>query len=413
MLDRNLLRKDPDRVREAAEAKGEPCPIEEWTETDRRRREILARSEELRRRRNELSSEVAALKREGKDADRQIAESREVGREISGLEKELREVDASMAELELAFPNLPDTDVPRGSDESDNLLLDSWGEPGKPEFEPRPHWELLDGMLDVEASGRVAGANFALMRGRLARLQRRLIHWMAERHLEAGMEEIWPPFVATGDSMRATGQIPKLEPDMYRVEGDDLYLIPTGEVPLTNIYRGRILDEEQLPTRLFGYTPCFRREAGSYGKDTRGLNRIHQFEKVELVWITRPDRSDEAHRAMTDYVCQMLRKLGVPYRVQLLCTGDLSFAAARCHDLEIWSAGQKRWLEVSSVSNFRDFQARRGAIRFRPEGGGKPVHVHTINGSALALPRLMAALVENNQTPGGEVRLPDFLDGGG
>ena len=410
MLDRNLLRKDPDRVREAADAKGEPCPIEEWTEADGRRREILAASEELRRRRNELSSEVARLKREGEDADAQIAESREVGGEISRLEKELRKLDAAMAELELAFPNIPDEDVPRGEDESDNLLLDSWGEQGEPGFEPRPHWELLEGMLDVEASGRVAGANFALMRGRLARLQRRLIQWMCERHAGAGMEEVWTPFVATGDSMRATGQIPKLEADMYRVEGDDLYLIPTGEVPLTNIYRGQLLDEDQLPLQLFGYTPCFRREAGSYGKETRGLNRIHQFEKVELVWITHPDRSDEAHLAMTEYVCEMLQELGIPYRVQLLCTGDLSFAAARCHDLEIWAAGQKRWLEVSSVSNFRDFQARRGGIRFRPEGGGKPVHVHTLNGSALALPRLMAALVENNQTPEGEIRLPDFLE---
>ncbi|MFO7950006.1 MAG: serine--tRNA ligase [Candidatus Fermentibacteraceae bacterium] len=410
MLDRNLLRKDPDRVREAASAKGEPCPVEEWAEADGRRREILAESEELRRRRNELSSEVAGRKRAGEDADAQIAESREVGGEISRLEKELRKVDAAMAELELAFPNIPDEDVPRGEDESDNILLDSWGEPAELGFEPRPHWELLGGMLDVEASGRVAGANFALMRGRLARLQRRLIQWMCERHAGAGMEEVWTPFVATGDSMRATGQIPKLEADMYRVEGDDLYLIPTGEVPLTNIYRGQLLDEDQLPLQLFGYTPCFRREAGSYGKETRGLNRVHQFEKVELVWITHPDRSDEAHGAMTEYVCEMLQELGIPYRVQLLCTGDLSFAAARCHDLEIWAAGQKRWLEVSSVSNFRDFQARRGGIRFRPEGGGKPVHVHTLNGSALALPRLMAALVENHQTPEGESRLPDFLE---
>jgi seryl-tRNA synthetase len=411
MLDRNLLRKDPDRVREAADAKGEPCPIGEWTEADARRREILAESEELRRRRNELSAEVASIKREGGNAERQIAESRETGRRISSLEKELKEIDRRMGELELAFPNLPDPDVPRGGDEADNRQLDSWGEPEEPGFPARPHWELLQGLLDTEASGRVAGANFALLRGRLAELQRRLISWMCRRHTEAGMEEIWAPFVATGDSMRATGQIPKLEADMYRVEGDDLYLIPTGEVPLTNVWRGRILDAADLPVRMFGYTPCFRREAGSYGKDTRGLNRLHQFEKVELVWITRPEDSDGAHDEMTDYVCCMLRDLGVPYRVQLLCTGDLSFAAARCHDVEIWAAGQGRWLEVSSVSNFRDFQARRGAIRYRPEGGGKPVHVHTLNGSALALPRLMAAVVENNQTEDGGFRLPEALGG--
>ena len=409
MLDRNLLRNDPEKVREAARAKGEPCPLDRWTRADARRREILAESEELRRRRNELSSEVARLKKAGQNADDQIAQSREVGRKVSALERELKEADASMAELELVFPNIPDDDVPRGSDESDNVLVSSWGEPPEATFELRPHWEILDGLMDVEASGRVAGANFALMRGWLARLQRRLIAWMAERHHSRGMEEIWAPFVALEESMRATGQIPKLEADMYGVEGDELYLIPTGEVPLTNIYRGQILDLEQLPIRMFGYTPCFRREAGSYGKDTRGLNRLHQFEKVELVWITHPDRSDEAHQAMTEYVCEMLGELNIPYRVQLLCTGDLSFAAARCYDLEIWAAGQKRWLEVSSVSNFRDFQARRGGIRFRPEGGGKPRHVHTLNGSALALPRLIAALVENNQTPDGEVLLPEFL----
>ena len=413
MLDRNLLRKDPDRVREAAEAKGEPCPLDQWTDADARRREILFESEELRRRRNELSAEVASIKRQGGDAESQIAASRETGRKISSLEKELKGIDRRMEELELAFPNIPDPDVPRGSNEADNRQIDAWGEPQEPDFPARPHWELLEGMLDTEASGRVAGANFALLRGRLAELQRRLISWMCHRHAKAGMEEVWTPFVASADSMRATGQIPKLEADMYRIEGDDLYLIPTGEVPLTNIHRGRILEESDLPMRTFGYTPCFRREAGSYGKDTRGLNRLHQFEKVELVWITRPEDSDRAHREMTDYVCGMLRDLDIPYRVQLLCTGDLSFAAARCHDLEIWAEGQRRWLEVSSVSNFRDFQARRGAIRFRPDSGGKPVHVHTLNGSALALPRLMAAIVENRQTPDGGFTLPEVLKGPG
>jgi seryl-tRNA synthetase len=409
MLDRDLLRNEPDRVREAAEAKGDACDVDAWLELDRERREILVRVEALRRRRNELSKEVSRKRRDGEDAGDLIAESRETGEAISGGDEELRHLDSRMTELELRFPNIPDEDVPRGASEADNRIVRSHGDQPSFDFTPRPHWELLGDHMDQEAAGRIAGSNYILFRGWPAELQRRLISWMLDFHSRDGMEEVWAPFVACRESMLTTAQIPKLESDMYSLEGDDLFLVPTGEVPITGIFRDQLLDESDLPVRLCGYTPCFRREAGSYGKDTRGLNRVHQFEKVEFVRIEHPDRSGEALEEMVAHAESMLRALELPYRVSLLATGDLSFAAARCYDLEIWSAGQEKWLEVSSVSNFRDFQARRGSIRFRPSGGGKPRFVHTLNGSGLALPRLISALIENNQTGDGTVVLPDIL----
>jgi seryl-tRNA synthetase len=409
MLDRNLIRNDPDKVREAAAAKGEPCPLEEWTELDSNRRELLQKLEQLRRERNQLSEKVAKAKRAGKDADDLIQQSRSVGEEISSYENDLSAMEERMGEVELRFPNIPDDDVPRGADASHNEEKRFWGE--KPEFgfDPKPHWELMGDALDQDASARVAGANFVLLRGWAAKLQRSLINWMMEYHGARGYQEIWPPFVALEESMVTTGQIPKLESDMYRVEREDFYLAPTAEVQLTNVYRDTIMAENELPARLFAYTPCFRREAGSYGKETRGLNRVHQFEKVEIVCFEHPERSEERLEEMVGHVEQMLRALEIPYRVILLATGDLSFAAAKCYDLEIWSAGQERWLEVSSVSNFRDFQARRGRIRFRPSEGGKSHFVHTLNGSGLALPRLISALVENNQDEQGRVHLPPLL----
>jgi seryl-tRNA synthetase len=409
MLDRDLIRRDPDRVRAAALAKGDACDIDGWLRLDARRRELLVTVEELRKRRNDLSREVSDLRKHGGDAGGPIRESRETGEAISGLDEELRSLDERMAGLELSFPNIPDPDVPLGATEADNVVLRTWGEPEEFGFEPLPHWDLMGEAMDVEASGRIASSNFILFRGWAAELQRRLISWMMDYHVSSGMQEVWTPFLACRDSMVTTSQIPKLEDDMYRLSGDDLYLVPTGEVPITNIFRGAMLDESELPVRVCGYTPCFRREAGSYGKETRGLNRVHQFEKVEFVRLEHPDRSEAALEEMTAHAESMLRELGIPYRVVLLASGDLSFAAARCHDLEIWSAGQGKWLEVSSVSNFRDFQARRGSIRFRPAGGGKPRLVHTLNGSGLALPRLISAIVENNQTENGTVSLSGTL----
>lgn len=409
MLDRDLLRNDPERVRAAAKNKGEPCPLDRWTDLDGSRRSLLRESEELRRRRNELSKEVSSIKKKGGDAEDLILQSRLAGKRISSIEKELSQVDADMAEVELQFPNIPDDDVPVGADESFNRILRTGGPDPVEDESLLPHWEVLGDRLDQEASGTIAGANFILLRGWAAWLQRTLINWMMDHNARAGMEEVWSPFIACRESMTATGQIPKLEEDMYHIEKDDLFLVPTGEVPLTNIYRDTILNEKDLPVALCGYSPCFRREAGSYGSDTRGLNRVHQFEKVEMVRLERPEDSMTAQEEMVSHVEGMLELLELPYRVSLLSTGDLSFAAARCLDLEVWAAGQKKWLEVSSVSNFRDFQARRGMIRYRPSGGGKPVYVHTLNGSGLALPRIMAALVENGRTDDGRVRLPAVL----
>ena len=409
MLDRGLLRNEPDKIREASLNKGEPCPIDRWLSLDEERRNLLGMTESLRRRRNELSQEVSSLKKKGAPADCQIAESKKVGDSIGQIDKDLSAIENEMAEVELRFTNIPDLDVPVGKDESDNEPVRNSGVKPLFDFKPRPHWEILGNLFDQEASGDIAGANFILLRGWAARLQRKLINWMMDFHSEAGMEEIWTPFLANRESMTTSGQIPKLEYDMYHIEKDDLFLIPTGEVPLTNIYRNTILNQSNLPVKLFGYTPCFRREAGSYGKDTKGLNRVHQFEKVEMVRFEHPDRSEKALEEMVVHVEKMLSLLELPYRISILATGDLGFAAAKCYDFEVWSAGQEKWLEVSSVSNFRDFQSRRGKIRYKPDGGGKPQFVHTLNGSGLALPRIIAALIENNQTEDGTVRFPSVI----
>lgn len=401
MLDRELLRHDPAKVAGACASKNEPCRIDEWSACDEARRTAVHELDELRKRRNELSQRVSAVKRAGGDASALMEEARAAGERIPELEAEEKALGERMDALELTFPNIPDPGVPEGRDASANVVVREWGSLPEFGFEPRPHWELLQGVLDPEASGRIAGSNFILLRGWAARLQRRLISWMIDRHAAAGMEEIWPPFLASAESMTATGQLPKLGADMYCLQADGLYLIPTGEVPATNLYRGALLDEKDLPVRMCCYTPCFRREAGSYGRDTRGLNRVHQFEKVEMVRLEHPERSEAALEEMVEQACSLLRTLGIPYRVVLLSTGDLSFSAAKCYDIEIWSPGQQRWLEVSSVSNFRDFQARRGGMRFKPAAGGKPRLLHTLNGSGLALPRLVAALVENRQRPDG------------
>ena len=405
MLDRYLLRNNPEKVRQGTIDKGESCYIDEWLLIDSERRILLQKSENLRARKNVLSTEVSEIRKAGGNADEQIAESKIVGENIALLEKEKIAQENKLKELELTFPNIPDSDVPVGADESDNIIQRTNGETPIFDFEAKPHWELMENQLDSKASGEIAGSNFILFRGWAARLQRKLISWMMDFNADAGLEEVWVPFLASTGSMVTTGQIPKLKDDMYKIDGDDLYLIPTGEVPITNIYRGTMLTEKKLPIRMFGYTPCFRREAGSYGKETRGLNRVHQFEKVEMVTLAHPENSDEMLETMVSHVDEMLKHLGLPYRVSLLATGDLSFAAAKCYDVEVWAAGQGKWLEVSSISNFKDFQARRGNIRFRPDGGGKPLFVHTLNGSALALPRIIAALVENNQNADGTIDL--------
>lgn len=408
MLDRKILRNEPELVTAAIADKNEKTDYRTWVEADSKRRALMLSIEELRSERNALSKAVAMKKKSGESAEQEMEKSRATGEKLSGLEKELSEIDMSLARLELGFPNIPDHDVPRGGEEN-NLEVDRQGTIPHFTFEPRPHWELMKDVYDPADAGKIAGSNFILFRGWAARLQRVLINWMLDYHTQRGIEEVWSPFLANGDSMGATAQLPKMADDMYEIQRDGLYLIPTGEVPITNIYRECTLEESALPLKLCGYTPCFRREAGSYGKDTRGLNRVHQFEKVEMVRFEHPDRSDEAHREMVDHVTGMLRELNIPYRVLLLATGDLSFAAARCFDIEIWSAGQGKWLEVSSISNYRDFQARRGSMKFRPASGGKPRYLHTLNGSGLALPRLIISIVENNQQEDGGIRLPGVI----
>ncbi|HOP25788.1 MAG TPA: serine--tRNA ligase [Candidatus Sabulitectum sp.] len=408
MLDRKRLRKEPHLIEQAIAAKNEKAKLDLWTAADTEKRSLMLQVENLRNTRNELSRTVAMKKRQGENADLEVEESRKTGEELSALEKRLSVLDEELNAMELSFPNVPDADVPVGGEEN-NIVMEEGGTMPSFQFQPRPHWELMENVFLPAESGKITGSNFILFRGWAARLQRTLISWMLDTHTENGMEEVWPPFLANRDSMTATAQLPKMEDDMYEIARDGLFLIPTGEVPITNLYRNAMLEESELPLRLCGYTPCFRREAGSYGKDTRGLNRVHQFEKVEMVRFEHPDRSDQAHMEMVKHVTGMLDELELPWRILLLATGDLSFAAARCYDIEIWSAGQEKWLEVSSVSNFRDFQARRGSVRFKPAGGGKPQFVHTLNGSGLALPRLIAALVENHQTEDGRMRLPEAL----
>lgn len=408
MLDRKLLRKEPQRVAEAAKAKNEKIDIEQWLAADSARKTQMLEIEELRKARNQLSKAVSVKKRSGENAEEEMAQSREAGIRLSSLENNLTEVDTRLFEMEQNFPNIPDPDVPLGGEEN-NVVLQTWGEIPEFDFQPKPHWELMENVFQPETAGRIAGSNFILFRGWAAKLQRTLISWMLDYHIDSGMEEIWAPFVAKAESMTATAQLPKMADDMYKIDRGNLYLIPTGEVPLTNLYRDQLLEETDLPVKLCGYTPCFRREAGSYGKDNRGLNRVHQFEKVEMVRLEHPDRSDEAHQELLSHAAGMLKLLGIPYRVLLLASGDLSFAAAKCFDIEIWSAGQKKWLEVSSIANFRDFQARRGNMRYRPAGGGKPQFIHTLNGSGLALPRLISSLVENGQQADGSIKLPSTL----
>ena len=407
MLDKKLLRKEPDRIAAAIIAKNEKIDIELWTDKDAEKRKVMLEVEELRSQRNTISKAVSFKKRNGEDAEAEMSKSREIGIKLETLEKQKNLLEDELVKIEFSIPNLPDSDVPLGGEEN-NIELRSWGVHQEFDFTPKPHWELMEKVFQPEAAGKIAGSNFILFRGWAAKLQRTLIDWMLDYHTERGMEEIWAPFVAKAESMIATAQLPKMEDDMYKIQRDGLFLIPTGEVPITNLYRDSLFKESELPVKLCGYTPCFRREAGSYGKDNRGLNRVHQFEKVEMVRFEHPDRSDEAHSEMLEHVTGMLEILNIPYRVLLLASGDLSFAAAKCYDIEIWSAGQEKWLEVSSISTFRDFQARRGNIKFKPVTGKKQF-VHTLNGSGMALPRLISAIVENGQQKDGSIKLPEVI----
>ena len=410
MLDLRFVRAKPDVVREAIANKNERVEFDAYTTLDERRRALLKEAETLKNQRNVVSGEIAQLKRDKQDATEKIGAMRAVSSRIKELDGDLSAVEADIQNILRRIPNIPHESVPIG-DESDNEVIRQWGETPEADFERKPHWEIGEalGILDFQRPGKITGSNYTLFKGSGARLERALIQFMLDLHTDKhGYTEISPPFVVNRDSMFGTGQLPKMEDDMYRINEDDLFLIPTAEVPVTNIHRDEIIPEEELPIRYTAYSPCFRREAGSYGRDTRGLTRLHQFDKVEMVKFVHPDVSYDELETLVQDAQEVLQLLNLPYRVLNLASGDLSFSAAKCYDLEAWAPGIERWQEVSSCSNFDDFQARRADIRFRAKSG-KSQLVHTLNGSGLGLPRTLICIIERYQTADGKVRIPDVL----
>ncbi len=410
MLDIRFIRENADAVKRAMANRNAEVDLDAVLELDSRRRTIVAEAEELKAERNRISKSIGLMIKEGKDPEAIKAQVREMGDRIASFDEELREVDARLRDRLLFIPNMPSATTPVGKDETANPVVRSFGEKKTFEFEPKPHWDLgteLD-LFDFERGAKIAGSGFPLFKGRGAKLERALIQFMLDLHTEEnGYTEIAPPFMCNATAMTGTGQLPKFAEDMYNVSLDELYPIPTAEVPVTNMYGNEILDQE-LPILHTAYTPCFRREAGSAGKDTRGLLRVHQFDKVELVKFTTPETSGAEHEKLTLDAEKVLQKLGLHYRVIELCTGDLGFSAAKCYDIELWAPAQDKWLEVSSCSNFGDYQARRANIRYRNEEG-RTAFVHTINGSGVALPRLVIAIMENNQNADGSINLPEVL----
>jgi seryl-tRNA synthetase len=411
MLDAKLIRAEPERVREALAAKGETADIDRWLELDRRFRERTTAWQMCRAELNAGGEAVARAKKEGRDASGEILRLKEVKARDKALKEEVEALEKELSDILLRVPNLPAPDVPRGTDASANLEVAVHGEKRDPGFAPKAHWDLGSalGILDIEAGSRIAGSGFPVLRGAGARLERALISFMLDLHTaEHGFTEISPPHMARAEAMIVCGQIPKLEADMYRCRDDELYMIPTAEVPLTNLHRDEVFDAGRLPRRYVALTPCFRREAGAAGRDTRGLIRVHQFFKVELMAFAHPDGSEQELDRLRSCAEEVLRRLGLHYRVLHLCTGDMSFASARTFDLEVWAPGVGRYLEVSSCSLFGDFQARRANTRFK-EGDAKPRFVHTLNGSALALPRTLIAVLEQWQREDGSIEIPPVL----
>ncbi len=412
MLDPKFIRDNPELVKRAIADKGEKGDIDGFLELDSRRRQIIGDVEKLKADKNAASAEVAGIRKSGGDASAIIERMKAVGEKISALDHRLNDIEKEIAESLLWFPNIPHESVPVGRTEADNKEIRRWGEIRKFDFQPRPHWEVgeLLGGLDIQRGAKVSGSGFYFLTGPGARLERALINFMLDLHtLMHGYTEAMIPYLVGEEAMRGTGQIPKLKADMYNIEQDNLYLIPTAEVSLTNLFAGEILGPGELPKKICAFSPCFRREAGSYGKETRGIVRVHQFHKVEMVKIVEPESSYDELESLLDNAETVLRLLGLPHRVSLLCTGDLSFAAAKCYDIEVFAPGMDAWLEVSSCSNFEEFQARRMNLRFRPERGAKPIYPHTLNGSGLALPRTLVAILENYQTKDGFVAVPDAL----
>ncbi len=414
MLELKRLRQDPDGCRAALARRGDPAILpllDAVLDLDRRRREVLVRAEALKAGRNAATEEVARRKRAHEPADELMAELRASGETVKALDAESREIDAGLDAALLRLPNLPHSDSPDG-DASANRVVRQWGSEPRFDFPPRPHWEIGAelGLFDLARGAKIAGSGFPLFTGMGARLVRALAGFMLDLHTrEHGYLEVAPPYLVNRATMTGTGQLPKFEEDAYASPADDLFLIPTAEVPVTNLHRDEILEAAALPAAYTAYTPCFRREAGAHGKDTRGLIRVHQFDKVELVRLVRPEESDAELELLTGQAERVLQLLEIPYRVLELAAGDTGFAAARTYDLEAWAPGVGTWLEVSSASTFSDFQARRANIRFRPEPGARPEFVHTLNASGVAFPRTIIALLENHQAADGTVRVPAAL----
>ncbi|MES1244987.1 MAG: serine--tRNA ligase [Acidobacteriota bacterium] len=413
MLSRDLLREDPERVRrDLANRNADLSLLDTWLKLDAERRSELVEVEDLKRRRNDASREIGKVKQQGGDAAEAIAEVGRVKVRIEELEARLAAIEPELAGIELSLPNLPHASVPVGKDESANRIEKVVGEPRTFDFEPKAHWDLGPalGILDFERGAKITGARFTVYFGAGARLERALISFMLDLHTgKHGYTEVLPPFIVNRDSLVGTGQLPKFEQDLFHLEGYPYYLIPTAEVPVTNIHRQEILDEARLPVRYTAYTPCFRSEAGSYGKDVRGLIRQHQFNKVELVHLTSAETSYDALEELTGNAEKVLELLGLPYRRMTLCTGDMGFGAAKTYDLEVWLPGQGLYREISSCSNCEDFQARRADLRYRPAGGGKARLLHTLNGSGLAVGRTLIAILENYQQADGSVVIPEPL----
>jgi len=411
MLDAKFVRENIEIIKESLRNRNYALSLDEFLKFEEQRRSLLKEAEELRNRRNVVSEEIGRLRIEKQDASNLIDDMKLVSDKIKAFDAQLKMLEENTNEFLLNMPNVPHHSVPVGKDETGNVEIRRWGEPRQFDFEPLNHWDIgaiLD-ILDFDRASKIAGARFSLTKGAGAKLERALMNFMLDLNTAKGYTEVFPPIIVNKESMRGTGQLPKFEMELFKISDPEFYLIPTAEVPVTNIHRNEILQEKELPISYTAYTPCFRREAGSYGKDVRGLIRQHQFNKVELVKFVRPEDSYHELEYLTNAAEDILQKLGLPYRVVALCTGDIGFAASKTYDLEVWLPGQQRYREISSCSNFTDFQARRASIRFRREGKKGTEFVHTLNGSSLAIGRTLVAILENFQQKDGSVVVPDVL----
>lgn len=412
MLDARLVRENTAKVVDALKKRNYDSSIlDKFLKIENERRELLRITEEQRELRNKLSQEIAKLKREGKDTSKCLSEAKITSDYIALQEERLRGFEEEAAQELLLIPNMPHESVPVGKDETENIEIRRWGEPKELDFQPLNHWDIAEilNIIDFERASKIAGARFSLMKGMGAKLERALMNFMLDLNASKGYKEVSPPLLVNREAMTGTGQLPKFEMELFRIADPEFYLIPTAEVPVTNLHRDEILSEKALPIYYTAYTPCFRREAGSYGKDTRGLIRQHQFNKVEVVKFAKPENSYDELESLTKDAEDILQRLGLPYRVVALCTGDLGFSSAKTYDIEVWLPGQQRYREISSCSNFEDFQARRANIRFKREGKKGTEFVHTLNGSALAIGRTVVAILENYQQKDGSVLIPEAL----